>query len=91
MLDQVAPTSCPYVDLDGDFYKLVGDFDKRFPEGAPSLREARLAAGRRATGPSAAACRSWATSSLERPDGAKRVDPGTVLSSTDPVDGAVDG
>ena len=30
----------PYVSLDGDFYKLVGDFDKRFPEGAPSLREA---------------------------------------------------
>ena len=30
----------PYVALDGDFYKLVGDFDKRFPEGAPSLREA---------------------------------------------------
>ena len=23
-----------------NFYKLVGDFDKRFPEGAPSLREA---------------------------------------------------
>ncbi|PVG81208.1 UTP--glucose-1-phosphate uridylyltransferase [Nocardioides gansuensis] len=31
----------PFVDLDGDFYKLVGDFDKRFPEGAPSLREAK--------------------------------------------------
>ena len=29
-----------FVDLDGDFYKLVGDFDKRFPEGAPSLKEA---------------------------------------------------
>ena len=28
------------VSLDGDFYKLVGDFDKRFPEGAPLLREA---------------------------------------------------
>ncbi len=35
-----SPTSCPYVDLDTDFYKLVGDFDRRFPEGAPSLREA---------------------------------------------------
>ena len=30
----------PYVSLDGEFYKLVGDFDKRFPDGAPSLREA---------------------------------------------------
>ena len=57
------PTSCstrsatalPYVDLDGDYYKLVGEFDKRFPEGAPSLREAASFTRRRATGPSAAA------------------------------------
>jgi UTP--glucose-1-phosphate uridylyltransferase len=35
-----ATDEVPYVSLDGDFYKLVGDFDKRFPEGAPSLREA---------------------------------------------------
>jgi UTP--glucose-1-phosphate uridylyltransferase len=27
----------PLVDLDPDFYKLVGDFEPRFPEGAPSL------------------------------------------------------
>ena len=39
VLDQ-AGDDVPYVSLDGDFYKLVGDFDKRFPEGAPSLREA---------------------------------------------------
>ncbi|MFC6696328.1 UTP--glucose-1-phosphate uridylyltransferase [Nocardioides daphniae] len=39
VLDQVAET-IPFVDLDGDYYKLVGEFDKRFPEGAPSLREA---------------------------------------------------
>ncbi|HEX6151533.1 UTP--glucose-1-phosphate uridylyltransferase [Nocardioides sp.] len=30
----------PYVDLDDTHYRLVGEFDKRFPEGAPSLREA---------------------------------------------------
>ncbi len=30
----------PFVDLDSDHYKLVGQFDKHFPEGAPSLREA---------------------------------------------------
>jgi len=29
-----------FVDLDADHYKLVGEFDKRFPEGAPSLRKA---------------------------------------------------
>ncbi|HEY7045552.1 MAG TPA: UTP--glucose-1-phosphate uridylyltransferase [Nocardioidaceae bacterium] len=31
----------PLVDLDDDFYKIVGDFDKRFPHGPPSLRDAR--------------------------------------------------
>ncbi|NUS51389.1 MAG: UTP--glucose-1-phosphate uridylyltransferase, partial [Nocardioidaceae bacterium] len=30
----------PFVDLDGDHYKLVADFDERFPAGAPSLRRA---------------------------------------------------
>ena len=39
VLDQTAPT-IPYVDLDPDHYKLVDEFDKRFPDGAPSLREA---------------------------------------------------
>ncbi|WP_248580378.1 UTP--glucose-1-phosphate uridylyltransferase [Nocardioides sp. InS609-2] len=39
VLDQ-ASEAVPYVELDGAFYKLVGDFDKRFPEGAPSLRRA---------------------------------------------------
>lgn len=35
-LQQVA-ADLPYVDLDGDHYKLVGDFDQRFGHGAPSL------------------------------------------------------
>ncbi len=39
VLDQ-ASDQVPYVELDGDYYQLVGDFDKRFPEGAPSLRAA---------------------------------------------------
>ncbi len=39
VLDQVTE-QVPYVDLDTDFYKLVGEFDKRFPEGAPSLKQA---------------------------------------------------
>ena len=38
-LTQVA-AEVPFVDLDGDHYKLVGEFDKRFPEGAPSLAKA---------------------------------------------------
>ena len=39
VLDQLAD-ALPFVDLDGDVYKLVGEFDKRFPEGAPSMRKA---------------------------------------------------
>ncbi|HWJ11052.1 MAG TPA: UTP--glucose-1-phosphate uridylyltransferase, partial [Nocardioides sp.] len=38
-LTQVA-ADVPYVDLDTDHYKVVGEFDKRFPEGAPSLAKA---------------------------------------------------
>jgi UTP--glucose-1-phosphate uridylyltransferase len=38
VLDQVAP-SLPFVDLD-DHYKVVEEFDKRFPAGVPSLKEA---------------------------------------------------
>jgi UTP--glucose-1-phosphate uridylyltransferase len=30
----------PYVELDPAYYKLVPEFERRFPEGAPSLREA---------------------------------------------------
>lgn len=39
VLDQVTD-EVPYVELDGRYYKLVDDFDRRFPDGAPSLREA---------------------------------------------------
>jgi UTP--glucose-1-phosphate uridylyltransferase len=39
VLEQVSDT-IPYVDLDPAHYKLVADFDRRFPEGTPSLRNA---------------------------------------------------
>lgn len=39
VLDQVADM-VPFIDLDGDYYKYVANFDERFPEGAPSLRKA---------------------------------------------------
>ena len=39
VLDQVA-VDVPFVDLDGNVYKVVAEFDKRFPEGAPSMRKA---------------------------------------------------
>lgn len=38
VLDQVAE-QVPFIELDG-VYKLVGEFDKRFKQGAPSLRKA---------------------------------------------------
>jgi len=33
--------SAPVVDLDSTHYKIIGDFDQRFPAGPPSLRDAR--------------------------------------------------
>ncbi len=39
VMDQVSE-DLPYVELDADFYKFVVEFDKRFPDGAPSLRKA---------------------------------------------------
>jgi UTP--glucose-1-phosphate uridylyltransferase len=77
VLDQ-ASDEVPYIELDGEFYKLVGDFDKRFPEGAPSLREAdslkidgdfTFGRGVRVVG----------DVELESPS-AQRVAPGTVLT-----------
>lgn len=38
-LTQIA-ADVPFVDLDPDHFKVVGEFDKRFPEGAPSMAKA---------------------------------------------------
>jgi UTP--glucose-1-phosphate uridylyltransferase len=38
---QATADPLPLVSLDSDYYKLIGDFDARFPAGAPSLRECR--------------------------------------------------
>ncbi|WP_460795201.1 UTP--glucose-1-phosphate uridylyltransferase [Nocardioides pacificus] len=86
-LDQAAPV--PFVDLDGDYYKLVGDFDKRFPEGAPSMRDATAV---RVDG-------DWTFCKgvklvgevkLTKPASAQRVDAGTVLGA-EGADGAQHG
>jgi UTP--glucose-1-phosphate uridylyltransferase len=78
VLDQTAE-ALPYIELDHDFYKLVGDFDKRFPEGAPSLVKASslrvegdwtFGAGVEVVG----------DVSLHRADSAQRIAPGTVLA-----------
>lgn len=39
VLDQTVE-EIPYVELDDQYYKLVAEFEKRFPEGIPSLRKA---------------------------------------------------
>jgi UTP--glucose-1-phosphate uridylyltransferase len=79
----------PYVELDSEFYRLVDDFDRRFPEGAPSLRAAASfrVQGDWTFGPDV---RVLGAVSLDREDGAQRIPAGTVLSSTDLGDGLDD-
>ena len=80
VLDQ-ASEAIPFVELDGEFYKLVGDFDKRFPEGAPSLREAESlkVAGDWTFGKGVKVVGDVALASKA----AQRVEGGTVLSEQD--------
>lgn len=68
----------PYVELDPEFYKLLGNFDQRFTEGAPSLKDASsftvdgdwsFGGGVRVVGDVA----------LERPKSGDRVESGEVL------------
>jgi len=72
------PDHVPYVELDDHHYKLVGDFDKRFPEGAPSLKDASslkvegdwtFGRGVRVVGDVA----------IEKKAGAQRIEPGATL------------
>lgn len=77
VMDQVSP-ALPYVELDDDYYRQVGEFDKRFPEGAPSLRNASSfrVDGDWTFGPGV---RVVGEVSLAEKVGAQRVTPGTVL------------
>jgi UTP--glucose-1-phosphate uridylyltransferase len=89
-LDKVAE-NVPYVELDGDYYRLVGDFDRRFPDGAPSMKEATalriegdwtFGHGVRVVG----------DVELEEKEAAQRVESGTVLGDRSPAaTGAADG
>ncbi len=78
VLDQ-ASDRLPYIDLDTDYYKLVGDFDKRFPDGAPSLVEADSlkVAGDWTFG---SGVKVVGEVSLVKAGTAQRIAPGTVLS-----------
>jgi UTP--glucose-1-phosphate uridylyltransferase len=72
----------PYVELDPEFFKFVSDFDKRFPEGAPSLKDATsfTVDGDWTFGHGVSVAGDV---SLDRPKTAQRVAPGTVLGADD--------
>ncbi|MFT3874118.1 MAG: UTP--glucose-1-phosphate uridylyltransferase [Nocardioides sp.] len=78
VMDQ-ASAELPYVDLDGHYFKLIGEFDKRFPEGAPSLRNA---ASFRVGGDWTFGAGVKVVGDVDLKPGktAQRVAPGTVLS-----------
>ena len=77
VLDKV-PAEVPYIELDEHHYKLVGDFDKRFPEGAPSLRDATAL---RVEGDwtFGRGVRVFGDVSLAERAGAQRIEPGETL------------
>lgn len=80
VLEQVA-ADVPFIDLDADYYKLVSDFDKRFPEGAPSLKDASSlrVEGDWTFGPQVAVQGEVHLSATS----AQRVEEGTVLTGED--------
>jgi UTP--glucose-1-phosphate uridylyltransferase len=67
----------PYVDLDKRFYKLIDDFERRFPDGPPSLREAeRLVVRGDVTFRSGVRVRGAVELEVEDPT---TIEPGTIL------------
>ncbi len=69
----------PYVELDPKFYKLLDEFEKRFPAGPPSLREAqRLIVHGDVTFEEGVRVRGAVELNADEP---KRIDPGTTLGS----------
>ncbi len=68
----------PYVELDPRFYKLIDDFERRFPDGPPSLREAeRLVVHGDVTFGSGVRVRGAVSLEVDEPT---TIEPGTVLS-----------
>ncbi|MGH2869946.1 MAG: UTP--glucose-1-phosphate uridylyltransferase [Solirubrobacteraceae bacterium] len=69
----------PYVELDKRFYKLIDEFERRFPDGPPSLREAeRLVVDGDVTFGAGVTIRG---SVMLHEPAAMRIEPGTVLES----------
>jgi UTP--glucose-1-phosphate uridylyltransferase len=70
-------SNLPYVELDSEFYKLLDDFEQRFPGGAPSLREAeRLVVHGDVTFGEGVRVRGAVELEADEP---MRIDPGTTL------------
>jgi len=88
VLDKVSH-EVPYVELDDDYYKLVGDFDKRFPEGAPSMKDATAL---RVDGDwtFGRGVRIVGEVSLGQQSGAQRIEPGKILGEPAPVAAGAD-
>jgi UTP--glucose-1-phosphate uridylyltransferase len=71
--------SLPFVELDKDFYKLIDDFERRFPDGPPSLREAeRLVVHGDVTFGAGVRVRGAVTLDVDEPT---TIDSGTVLET----------
>jgi UTP--glucose-1-phosphate uridylyltransferase len=69
----------PYVELDSRFYKLLDQFEQRFPDGPPSLRQARrLVVVGDVTFGAGVVVRGAVELEADRPT---RIDPGSVLES----------
>ena len=77
VLDQ-SVSEVPYVELDPEHYARIGEFDQRFPEGAPSLRQATSL---RVEGDWTFGAKVEVVGDvdLEATKGAQRIEPGTVL------------
>jgi UTP--glucose-1-phosphate uridylyltransferase len=71
----------PYVDLDKRYYKLIDDFERRFPDGPPSLREAeRLVVHGDVTFGGDVQVRGAVSLDVDEPT---TIQPGTVLEPSD--------
>ncbi len=77
VMERVAP-QVPYVELDKRVYRILDEFDRRFPDGPPSLRDARrLVVHGDVTFDSGVIVRGAVRLDVERPT---TIEPGTVLS-----------
>ena len=78
-------TTPPLVDLDPDYYKLIADFDARFPDGPPSLREATSLDGARRLDVRPGRRRASATSTIDADGLARHDQPSRDRSSSGDV------